>query len=440
MRRTTLPTGWEWSSLGEVAHVTGGLTKGKKRNPGDRLRAVPYLRVANVQRGFLDLDEVKEIEATDTEISQLRLRRGDILLNEGGDRDKLGRGWVWNGEIEECLHQNHVFRARPALPEVNPHFLSHYANTFGQQFFLDAGAQTTNLASVSLTKIRGLPVPVPPAAEQRRIVAKIESLFARSSRAKEALSAIADLENRLVVAYTEPFPTTLLGDHIEEVDGVAGDRWRTFRAAGLSNEGIITERKEDIGLKSAPRCRVVYQGNIVFNPIRFSIGAIARYYGTEPVIVSPEYCVFRTKPTFSSELLRRFLRTPLGRSRLEIESQGSVRYRVYLANLAQLEIPTAPPARHAEAERFFTAINKVRAVADEATRDLKELESAILAKAFRGELVPQDPNDEPASALLERLRAGHRAEQAQHAEVGRATARQPDQMEGKGCRSRRSSR
>jgi type I restriction enzyme S subunit len=115
--------------------------------------------VANVQRGHVDLSVIKDIEATDNEIADLRLQNGDILLNEGGDVDKLGRGWVWEGQTDTCIHQNHVFRARPVAESVNPYFVSHYANTLGQDYFFTAGAQTVNLASVSLRKVRALPAP-----------------------------------------------------------------------------------------------------------------------------------------------------------------------------------------------------------------------------------------------------------------------------------------
>ena len=130
--------------------------------------------MANVQRGYLDLSEIKEIVATEDEIRELALKTGDILFNEGGDRDKLGRGWVWNNELSECIHQNHVFRARPQLRELNPKLVSWYANTFGQKFFFDEGKHTTNLASISMTKLKRLPVPIPPPAEQTRIVTEVE--------------------------------------------------------------------------------------------------------------------------------------------------------------------------------------------------------------------------------------------------------------------------
>lgn len=119
----SLPEGWVWTTLSAIAELKGGITKGQKRRPGAVLWSIPYLRVANVQRGYLDLTEIKTIEATEAEIAELRLDPGDVLFNEGGDRDKLGRGWVWSGELPECIHQNHVFRARLRTRDVHPKYL-----------------------------------------------------------------------------------------------------------------------------------------------------------------------------------------------------------------------------------------------------------------------------------------------------------------------------
>lgn len=111
------------------------------------------MRVANVQRGYLNLSEVKYVQATTLERQKLRLIKGDILMNEGGDRDKLGRGWVWDDEIENCIHQNHVFRVRLKDKRFPSKWISYFTNEFGQKYFFDKGQQTTNLASISKTKV-----------------------------------------------------------------------------------------------------------------------------------------------------------------------------------------------------------------------------------------------------------------------------------------------
>lgn len=183
----SLPEGWARASLRAVADIKGGITKGQKRREADVLRSVPYLRVANVQRGYLDLCEMKEIEATDQEIEDLRLQYGDVLFNEGGDRDKLGRGCIWRDELPLCIHQNHVFRARTIGRTLDPRIISWYGNTFGQRYFIDEGKQTTNLASINLTKLGAFPVPLPPEAEQKRIIAEVDR---RLSVADETLGVI----------------------------------------------------------------------------------------------------------------------------------------------------------------------------------------------------------------------------------------------------------
>ncbi|NNC08217.1 type I restriction endonuclease subunit S [Corallococcus exiguus] len=169
-----LPNGWTWASLDMLGEITSGIAKGTKRTADARLREVPYLRVANVQRGYLDLRDIKVIPATESEIDELALQNGDILLNEGGDRDKLGRGWVWQNELPECIHQNHVFRVRPYSTKTISEFISHHSNTFGQAWFQSIGKQTTNLASINLSALRSFPVPIPPPEEQQEIIKQLD--------------------------------------------------------------------------------------------------------------------------------------------------------------------------------------------------------------------------------------------------------------------------
>jgi type I restriction enzyme S subunit len=192
-----LPNGWSWVAAGTLCAIKSGVTLGKKRPPGAVLIERPYLRVANVQRGWLNLDEIKTIAVTEKEADMLYLRPGDVLMNEGGDRDKLGRGWVWNGEIPQCIHQNHVFRLRPRIPEVPSKYISYYANEFGQNYFLREGKQTTNLASISMGKISALPIPIAPPDEMARVVALIESGFAAIDKIAAEASRATDLLDRL---------------------------------------------------------------------------------------------------------------------------------------------------------------------------------------------------------------------------------------------------
>lgn len=168
------PADCKWTTLGEIAEIVGGVTKDSKRQSDPSFVEVPYLRVANVQRGYLDLREVAMIRVSPEKAKALRLESGDILFNEGGDRDKLGRGWIWQGEIDDCIHQNHVFRARLLTDAADPKYISLHGNTFGQHWFEKMGKQTTNLASINLKTLKSFPVPDLPVEEQHRIVAEVE--------------------------------------------------------------------------------------------------------------------------------------------------------------------------------------------------------------------------------------------------------------------------
>lgn len=202
-----LPEGWTWASLDMLGEIASGVAKGSKRGADVEVREVPYLRVANVQRGFLDLSEVKTILATERDIADLKLQAGDILFNEGGDRDKLGRGWVWRDEVANCIHQNHVFRMRPYLPEVLPELISHHGNTFGKTWFQNAGKQTTNLASINMTMLRMFPVPLGPADEQRELLKQLEAQLEQLHRQEQAVvlglkQSEAQRQNILRAAFT----------------------------------------------------------------------------------------------------------------------------------------------------------------------------------------------------------------------------------------------
>jgi type I restriction enzyme, S subunit len=174
-----LAKGWLWVKFEDIVEISSGVTKGRKLNSREIVN-LPYLRVANVQRGYLDLEIMKEIEIAKDEIQRFELKKRDLLITEGGDWDKVGRTAIWNNEIAQCIHQNHVFKARCILETQNERWLEKYLNSsVARGYFADASKQTTNLASINKTQLRGCPIALPPLAEQRRIVTKIDRLMER---------------------------------------------------------------------------------------------------------------------------------------------------------------------------------------------------------------------------------------------------------------------
>ncbi|WP_322613200.1 restriction endonuclease subunit S [Dermacoccus abyssi] len=184
-----LPRGWSWARLGDIADVVGGVTKDSKKQADPTYVAAPYLRVANVQRGHLNVDSVTTIRVPPKKLEALRLQPGDVLLNEGGDRDKLARGWVWDGQIDDCIHQNHVFRARIRDNLIDARFLSHTANALGGKWADRNGKQTTNLASISLSMIRKMPVIIPPANTSNQIADQLADRLDNLDRQRTAIRA-----------------------------------------------------------------------------------------------------------------------------------------------------------------------------------------------------------------------------------------------------------
>ena len=173
-----IPRGWHVRLLGDCAVIRGGIAKGRDLRGASTIE-VPYLRVANVQDGYLDLRTIKTLKVKRDELEQFRLHAGDVLLTEGGDFDKLGRGYIWRGEIDPCVHQNHIFAVRAHPETVLPEYLAYLLQSpYGKRYFLKVGHRTTHLASINKTKVRELPVHLPPLAEQE----EISSLLAIADR------------------------------------------------------------------------------------------------------------------------------------------------------------------------------------------------------------------------------------------------------------------
>lgn len=193
-----LPRTWAVIPLGDCAEIVSGITLGSKPAQSTGV-LVPYLRVANVQDGRIDLTDLKYIRVSPAELQLLRLQPGDVLMNEGGDFDKLGRGAVWCGQVSDCIHQNHVFRVRTDSSRLHPEFLAAYAaSQAGKRFFVRASKQSTNLASINSTQLKAMPVPVAPMAEQQMIVEKIRSMNDAIRLQQEASDTLALFKSGLM--------------------------------------------------------------------------------------------------------------------------------------------------------------------------------------------------------------------------------------------------
>lgn len=218
-----------YQPLHKLAEVVSGVAIGRKTK--GMTSEVPYLRVANVQAGFVDLSEVKTTAATEQETNQFELKSGDVLLTEGGDFDKLGRGCLWDGQVDPCIHQNHVFRVRPNSEKLNSRFFAHYLQSArAKHYFLRCAKKTTNLASINLTQLKALPVPNISIEDQAAFESQIEI-------ASECNSASG----------TKTFDELVQSLSAHAFSGQLTEEWREVHEDTLETEA----RERDVTLKQA---------------------------------------------------------------------------------------------------------------------------------------------------------------------------------------------
>lgn len=185
-----LPPGWAWTSIGALGAVNGGLTKNPKRASADQL---PYLRVANVLAGRLNLAEVKRIGVFADEVARGSLQADDLLIVEGnGSADQIGRCALWSGAIAPCFHQNHLIRVRMPEPALARWTLYWLLSSRGRASIEAVASSTSGLHTPSISKISQLGIPVAPLSECERVVTAIEDAFEEVEAGEAALARARD--------------------------------------------------------------------------------------------------------------------------------------------------------------------------------------------------------------------------------------------------------
>ena len=436
-----VPAHWGVVRLKFVAQVQTGIAKGKD-NTNKATVEVPYLRVANVQDGYLDLNDIATIEIPQDDLARYRLQPGDVLMNEGGDFDKLGRGHVWDGSIDPCIHQNHVFAVRPF--GLSPEWLNLFTGSIQAQFFfMSRSKQSTNLASISSTNVMELPVVVPPPEERTTIAlflsretAKIDALVEEQRRLIELLK-----EKRQAVisqAVTKGLnPNVPMKDSGVAWLGRVPAHWRTTRVKRVARDGRRTFVDGDwieLPFITADGVRLLQCGNVgtgVFEEqgyryiseetfkeldctevepndvlicrlqssrtILAGRACLAPDLGTK-MVTSVDNCIVKPSAEFDPAYVVLQLSTPAYLSFIEVVARGGTRDRISRSQLASIEI-AAPPLDEQRAiveivQRDAVQIDALVSEASLAMDLLQERRSALVSAAVTGKidvrgLVPQ---------------------------------------------------
>ncbi len=310
-RIINLPTGWKRKRLEKVAIIQTGIAKNQTSK--EECIEFPYLRVANVQDGYLDLSEIKTIKIPKNKVNRYRLKNGDVLLTEGGDFDKLGRGSVWEGQIHNCLHQNHVFVVRPNDHELLSSFLSaQTGSSYGKRYFLSCSKQSTNLASINSSQLKAFPVLLPPLPEQKAIADLLSTW-------DEAI----EKTERLIQAKERRFKQ-LLNDLIHQ--GHSNHTWKDYnlsdlcspvsRKNGENNTNVLTSSAQNglvsqleyynksVSAKNVTGYYLLKKGEFAYNRSSakgYPYGATKRLDRYEEGVLSTLYLCFALKPNAPCE-------------------------------------------------------------------------------------------------------------------------------------------
>lgn len=424
-----LPSTWTLTDIGEVAEVSGGIQKQQKRRPIKN--AYPFLRVANVGRGSLDLSEVHEIELFEGELERYRLAAGDLLVVEGnGSPDQIGRAATWRGTIRDTVHQNHLIRVRPTSA-ISARFLELVWNAPAVSGQLKEVAQSTSgLYTLSTSKVKRVRVPLPPLAEQHRIVEALDDHLSRLDAAERlALSAqkrFRSLTTSVVQTALDTcssYPTETLGDLLREPLRNGHSARATTDSDGIRTLSLTAVTLGDFSDKNtkvteADSARVadlwLEPGDILVQRSNTPelVGTSALYNGPRNWAIYPDLLIrVRTAPRLTPEFAALVLRSMRARSYFKGRAKGlaGTMPKIDQATISSLEIPVPPVG----VQKLIVAdvherLDQAAHVKDELARlthRASSLRRALLRCAFTGRLAPQDPADEPASVLLDHIRA-----------------------------------
>jgi len=426
-----LPEGWSAASLAEItskigsgATPTGGKTSYKPSG-------MPLIRSMNVHfsgfkpegLAYIDEKQAKKLE-------HVTVYSGDILLNITGA--SIGRVTIAPPNMDGARVNQHVAIIRLAEGIENKFVCCFLASPSMQRIIAEENYGVTRQA-LTKTMIEDFRVPVPPLKEQRCIVAKIDGVSAKSRRSRHQLDHIPRLVEKykqaiLAAAFrgdltqetAEGLPSTKLkevctsitdGDHQAPPKAVSGVPFITIAAM---NDGVIkidmatrfVSRSYFDALKLTRRPAV---GDVLYS-VTGSIGIPALVNFDAPFVFQRHVAILKPDhQRIDPKFLHRLLAAPQVMEQALAVATGTAQMTIPLSGLREFEIPfptlNEQRAVSCRIEKAFRWIDRLASETTRARKLIDHLDRAILARAFQGELVPQDPNDEPASVLLERIRS-----------------------------------
>lgn len=430
-----LPAGWSLFSLKDLGGLSGGKTPSKANPSFWSSQDIPWVSPKDMKKNLL--------EDTEDRISQSAVKDAGMTLYPAGSILMVTRSGILQHTFPVALAGNELtvnqdIKVLRPVEGITPQFAFYLLKSFGGEILSACSKDGTTVQSIDSEKLEAFPLPLPPAAEQTHIAAKLDELLAQVDTLKARIDGIPTLLKR--------FRQSVLA---AAVSGRLTEEWRVMQSNGGPQCG---------GLELPPGWSEVSLGSYVINydSDRKPISAKEResrkgnypYFGAtgqidkingfthdgEFVLVGEDGANLLTRVKPIAFLAQgqiwvnnhaHVLASPTGNSNsylaiylntLDITPwvTGSAQPKLNQKNLNEIPIRIPPPSEQTEivrrVEQLFAFADQLEARVKAAQARIDRLTQSILAKAFRGELVPQDPNDEPASVLLERIKAQRAAE------------------------------
>lgn len=341
--------GWKKVTLGDVATIQTGVAKNEGYS-GETIE-IPYLRVANVQDGFLDLSEIKKIKIPVEKKNRFLLQKGDVIMTEGGDFDKLGRGTIWDGQITPCAHQNHLFAVRTDCTKLNPFFLSYLsASSYGRLYFRLSSKQSTNLASINSTQLSLFPILLPSLEEQKRIVDTIsiwDSAIEKTEKLIEKKEALLNWYAKRILISGKT--SKVLFSDLFKLSSEKNTLNQSYPALSVTKDGVVFQEEyfnKRVASDDTRSYLIARRNTFVFSGLNFWMGSVDLQTLTDVGIISPAYKVFTINSDLISYEYAHFLIRSNYMKRLLMDSSivgaSIVRRNLDMDNLlnSAIELPT----------------------------------------------------------------------------------------------------
>jgi type I restriction enzyme S subunit len=438
-----LPAGWVATEIGIVTRIETGGTPPKAQvsyfgGP------YPFFKPGDLDQGGLLQGAQETLSAEGLNMVRCLPARSVLVTCIGN----LGK----SGVTAEEAASNQQINALLPTDAAEPWYIYYWTRTI--RSWLEENSSATTVSIINKSRFSRAPINLAPLAEQRRIVAKLDALTARTARARTDLDRIPALAARYKQALlTKAFSGELSAD------------WRDGRSVEPWKQTTLKNSFKVVTGNTPPKGRAdCYGGEIPFvKPGDLDSGhdiestadgltetgfALARHLPAGTTLVS---CIgnlgkvgLLAKPGSCNQQINAILPSPIAAPRFiyywahtlrEWLEESSSATTIAIVNKSRFECAKINlPALAEQVEivrridQAFAEIDRLTAEAAAARRLLDRLDQAVLAKAFRGELVPQDPADEPASVLLDQIRA-ERAAAPKAKRGGRPKMASPVQME-----------